>query len=129
MTRRLLDASTLFSIACGDSGALARLGGFAPGDLAVSALSYGELLSAAAAGDDPRFAENVGLIAQNFDILPFDRAVAERYGDLLRNIGPKRRRAFDRMVAAQALAFGLKLVTLTPQEFEDIPGLDVESWV
>jgi predicted nucleic acid-binding protein len=34
----------------------------------------------------------------------------------------------DRMIAAQAIAEGRRLVTLAPQDFSDLPGLSLENW-
>lgn len=129
MARFLLDATVVFAAASGQTAALDRLSRLAIGDVAIPAIVYGELLAAAAAaGKDVRLAENVALLGQNMDIIPFDRSAAEAYGRLLRRIEPKRRRALDRMAAAQAIASGLTLVTLAPQDFSDIRGLALESW-
>jgi tRNA(fMet)-specific endonuclease VapC len=129
MTRYLLDATTLFAAASGDSATLSRLGRLSIGDVAVSAVVYSELLGAAAVEDkNPRLAENLALIAQNIDVLPFDRKAAEAYGRLLGAVAPKRRRMLDRLAAAHAIAEGRTLVTLTPQEFAGLPGLALEAW-
>lgn len=129
MARYLLDATTLFAAVSGDSATLAKLARLPIGAVAISAIAYGELLTAAAgAGRNPRLSENLALIAQNLDILPFDRKAADAYGALLRKIEPKRRRMLDRMVAAQAVAEGRTLVTIAPQDFSDLPGLTLESW-
>ncbi len=125
----LLDATTLFAAACGETATLARLSRLAIGDVAIPALVYAELLGAAAgAAKNPRLAENLALISENLDILPFDRRAAEAYEALLRKIEPKRRRTLDRLTAAQALAEGRTLVTLSPEDFADLPGLSLESW-
>ncbi len=127
--RLLLDATTLFAAASGETATLARLSRLPIGDVAVPAIVYSELLGAAAAlGKNPRLSENLALIAQNVDILPFDRKAAEAYGAMLRKVDPKRRRMLDRMTAAQAIAEGLALATCAPQDFSEIPGLQIEPW-
>lgn len=129
MPRYLLDATVVFAAASGEAATLAKLARLPIGDVAISAIVYSELLGAtAAAGRNPRLADNLTLIAQNLDILPFDRQAAESYGALLRKIEPKRRRMLDRLSAAHALAEGRTLVTLSPQDFADLPGLSLESW-
>ena len=75
-----------------------------------------------------RLAENIALLAENLDVLPFDRGAADAYGALLRKVDPKRRRTLDRMIAAQALDLGLTLVVANSEDFDDIPGLTVEKW-
>ena len=83
---------------------------------------------AAAPAKDRRLAENLDLISETIDILPFDHAAATAYGQLLHELEPKRRRVLDRMVAAQARALGRSLVTLIAADFEDIRGLTIEDW-
>lgn len=130
MTRRyLLDATVLFAAASGEAATLSRLSRLSIRDVAVSAIVYGELLAASAAqGKNARLEENLTLIGRNVDILPFDRPAAEAFGALLRKVAPKRRRALDRMVAAQAIAEARVLVTLAPEDFADVPGLQIEGW-
>jgi tRNA(fMet)-specific endonuclease VapC len=130
MTCYLLDATVVFAAACGEAATLSRLSRLSIADVAIPALVYAELLGAAAAagGDNPRLAENLALIAENLDILPFDRRAADAYEAWLRVIEPKRRRMLDRLTAAQALAEGRTLATLRPDEFADLPGLSLESW-
>jgi tRNA(fMet)-specific endonuclease VapC len=55
--------------------------------------------------------------------LPFDQKAAMIYGTL-----PFKRSRFDRLIAAQALAAGLILVTNNEPDFADVPGLVVENW-
>jgi tRNA(fMet)-specific endonuclease VapC len=130
VTRRyLLDATVVFAAASGEMATLAKLSRLSVGEVAISAIVYGELLAGvAAAGKDQRLAENIALIAENLEILAFDRTAAETYGQVLRDVEHKRRRVLDRMCAAQALALGLTLITLAPHDFSDIPGLQVEAW-
>ena len=122
----LLDASVTFALACGERLTLNKLARLQADTTALSAVVWSELLSAAQ--DDPRLMKNLDLLRQNLDILPFDLASAQSYGKLLLQLTPKRRRVLDRMVAAQALELGARLITLTPDIFSDIPGLTVEDW-
>ena len=122
----LLDASVTFALACGERLTLNKLARLQADTTALSAVVWSELLSAAQ--DDPRLMKNLDLLRQNLDILPFDLASAQSYGKLLLQLTPKRRRVLDRMVAAQALELGARLITLMPDIFSDIPGLTVEDW-
>ena len=122
----LLDASVTFAVACGERLTLNKLARLETDTTALSAIVWSELL--AAAEDDARLMKNLDLLRQNLDILPFDLASAQSYGKLLLQLTPKRRRVLDRMVAAQALELGARLITLTPDIFSDIPGLTVEDW-
>jgi tRNA(fMet)-specific endonuclease VapC len=40
----------------------------------------------------------------------------------------RRRDAFDRLIAAHAVAVGATLVTNNVADFQDYPGLRVENW-
>jgi tRNA(fMet)-specific endonuclease VapC len=126
MARYLLDTNVVIAAALGLPGVLDRLSALEIGDVAISAISLAEAL--AGAENDRRIAENIALLAETLDVLPFDQAAAEAYGALLRRVEPKRRRMLDRMLAAQALGLGLTLVAANTEDFDDIPGLTVEKW-
>jgi tRNA(fMet)-specific endonuclease VapC len=129
VTRYLLDASVVFAIVLGEHATLARLGRLDVADVAIPSLVWSEVLAADEMNAaDPRRAENLALLGETIDILPFDRAAAELYARMMRRLSPKRRRVLDRMTAAQARAHGFTLVTLAPRDFADIPGLTVEDW-
>jgi len=126
MARYLLDTNVVIAAALGLPGVLDRLSALEIGDVAISAISLAEAL--AGAENNGRIAENIALLAETLDVLPFDQAAAEAYGALLRKVEPKRRRMLDRMIAAQALGGGLTLVAANTEDFDDIPRLTVEKW-
>ncbi len=129
MARYLLNTNAAIAIILGAPGALDKLRKLPVGDVMLSALSFSELLAGAAAGGpDARLHENLALISDNIDILPFDRAAAESYGHIVKRLDGKRRRTLDRMVAAQAVALGVTLASTSVDDFEDIPGLKIEIW-
>lgn len=129
MARYLLDTNIVMAAALGLPGVLERLAALDIDEVAISAISLGETLAGAAGVEkDSRLAENIALITENIDILPFDRAATAAYGRLMRKLDPKRRRVLDRMIAAQALDLGLTLIAANNDDFDDIPGLVVEKW-
>ena len=129
MARYLLDTNIVIAAANGLPGVLDRLSALEIGDVAISAISLAETMGRAGGAEHHRrLAENVALIAENIDVLPFDRAAAAAYGALLSKVDQKRRRTLDRMIAAQALDLGLTLVAANTDDFDDIPGLTVEKW-
>ena len=91
-------------------------------EIAVSSISYGEVML----GLTPDTL--VWSAAQTFfdlaEVLPFDRDAARAYARL-----PLRRRGFDRLIAAHALAINATLITNNPRDFADIPDLRVENWL
>jgi predicted nucleic acid-binding protein len=61
-------------------------------------------------------------------VLPFTADEARAYGEIVRAGRHDRRRVLDRMIAAQAIAAGLRLVTMNGRDFRDIAGLELEIW-
>jgi tRNA(fMet)-specific endonuclease VapC len=67
-------------------------------------------------------------ILQSVPVLAFDAATVETYGQIIAQIGWARRKDFDRLIGAHALATGCTLVTANASDFADIPGLSLKSW-
>jgi tRNA(fMet)-specific endonuclease VapC len=97
--------------------------------VAVSAIVAHELFYGAF--KSRRAAENVALIdALQFEVIEFDREDARQAGEVRAllaacggTIGP-----FDVLIAGQALARNLTLVTHNTGEFGRVPGLAIEDW-
>jgi tRNA(fMet)-specific endonuclease VapC len=67
-------------------------------------------------------------LLRNIQILPFDEAAAEAYGQIIALCGWVKGRDFDRMIAAHAMSARAVLVTNNAADFLDIPNLAVENW-
>jgi tRNA(fMet)-specific endonuclease VapC len=67
-------------------------------------------------------------LLQRLEVLAFETDTALAYGRIVAASGFSRTRILDRMIAAQAIAAGAILLTLNPDDFRDIPGLQVEDW-
>lgn len=102
-------------------------------DIALCSVVLGELFYGAYHSGPANQSANLALIGQlraRFSSVPFDDQAAEHYG-LVREhlaslgapIGPN-----DLMIAACALARGLKVVTHNTTEFSRVPGLALEDW-
>lgn len=61
-------------------------------------------------------------------VVAFDAAAAQAYGGIVAAAGYSRRKLLDRMIAAQALVHRAVLVTLNPDDFRDIPALQIRAW-
>lgn len=68
------------------------------------------------------------VLLADIPILPFGEAAAVAYGRIIAQRGWSRRRDFDRMIAAHALATASILVTNNQADFRDIPGLTLANW-
>ena len=67
-------------------------------------------------------------ILQTVQSLDVDAATAEKYGAIVAAAGYSRRKVIDRLIAAQALLQDATLVTMTGDDFRDVPGLKLLVW-
>lgn len=93
---------------------------------ALSVVSLVEL-EAGAANDALRTALLARLI-ETILPLPFRAAEASAYGRIVAQLGYDRRKVLDRMIAAQALVAGRRLITINGRDFAGIEGLELEVW-
>lgn len=129
----LLDTCILSAAIRGEPRALLnRLAGLAANRLYLSALVLAELATGAELGT--RKASTLATVRDltvDMELLPFDadaamiyasiRAVLERKGNMIGQL--------DCLIAAQAVAHGLVLVTDNLREFKRVPGLQCENWM
>ncbi|MDO6413901.1 type II toxin-antitoxin system VapC family toxin [Sphingomonas sp. BIUV-7] len=125
----LLDTNVCIVFALGRSASLqARMNASAPGTLAMSAVTFGELAVGAKNSADPQGDKRrLAALSRFVLVQPFDRAAGEAYGSIART-GSFRRGSFDRLIGAHASALGLILATNNERDFADIPGLKIENW-
>ena len=128
--RYLLDANTVIALVNDTISKTARRARQErPGDVAVSAIVAHELFYGAF--KSRRAAQNVALInTLLFIVLEFDKEDAKEAGKvraLLASrgtpIGP-----YDVLIAGQAVARDMILITHNTQEFARVPGLRFEDW-
>ena len=118
----MLDANAFILLLTGHSTIVARISQCDDGDIALSAISFGEVALGSLRGRPPT-PEIVDRVVSRFAILEFDEAAARCYARMA-----LRRASFDRLIGAHALAAGLTLVTANIGDFSDISGLLVEDW-
>jgi tRNA(fMet)-specific endonuclease VapC len=127
----LLDTDTCIGVLRHRPGMVQRLSRMAPTDCAISMVTVYELFCGIAKAQDPaKERQKVDRFISAVIELPLDRASAEaaariraeleRQGNL---IGP-----YDLLIAGQALAGGLTLVTNNVGEFRRVSGLNLQSW-
>jgi tRNA(fMet)-specific endonuclease VapC len=125
----LLDSTVVIALLRGDQTLIQRIQTYAPGDLAMPSIVAHELFYGA--HKSRRAQTNLALIeALQLPVLEFDWEDARRGGELRAHlaaggtpIGP-----YDVLIAGQALARDLILVTHNGREFQRVPGLMVEDW-
>lgn len=126
----LLDANVVIALLKGqDSPVAQRARRHKPGDVGISAIVAHELFYGAF--KSKRSGQNVALIdGLQFEVLDFDKEDAREAGELRAAlaaqgtpIGP-----YDVLIAGQARARGMILVTRNTSEFGRVPGLRIEDW-
>ena len=130
MTRYLLDANAVIALLNNTTSTAARRARREkPSDLAIPSIVAHELFYGAF--KSRRAAHNVALIDRlQFSIVEFDKEDARQAGAIRASlavrgtpIGP-----YDVLIAGQAVARNLILVTHNTQEFGRVPGLRFEDW-
>lgn len=128
--RYLLDANAVIALLNDTTSKAARRARRQkPGDMAISAIVVHELFYGAFKSQ--RSERNVALVdALRFVVLEFDKEDARQSGEIRAllagrgtSIGP-----YDVLIAGQAIARNLTLVTHNTDEFRRVPGLRIEDW-
>jgi len=127
----LLDTDTCIGVLRQRPGMVQRLSQIAPTDCAVSMVTVYELFCGLAKAQDPaKERQKVERFVSAIIELPLDRAGAEAAATIRAGlerqgtpIGP-----YDLLIAGQAVAGGLTLVTNNIREFQRVGGLKLESW-
>ncbi|MBB5705266.1 tRNA(fMet)-specific endonuclease VapC [Sphingopyxis panaciterrulae] len=99
-----------------------RLTACAPGDVAISAISFAEIALGSEQGRPP-LPEVLEAFLAAIPLVPFDESAARAYSKL-----PFRRARFDRLLAAHALSLDVVVITNNEGDFADVPGLRIENW-
>lgn len=132
MTFRLLDTNAVISLVARRSEPLLqRVEASEPGSLAVSSVVAHELYFGAYRSERVAYnLETLRLLFTDLAILDFDREDARVAGEIRAEL--KRRGTpigpYDTLIAGQAKARGLTLVTNNTGEFSRIAGLRIEDW-
>ena len=127
--RYLLDANAVIALLNDTTSPIARrIRRYAPRDVGVSAVViqkyYGAFKS-------QRVDKNVARVdALQFPVLEFDQEDARRAGEVRAHLASKGTPIgpYDVLIAGQAKARKLTLVTHNTTEFQRVPGLKVEDW-
>jgi tRNA(fMet)-specific endonuclease VapC len=128
--RYLLDANAVIALLNDTTSPIARrIRRFAPRDFGVSAVVIHELYYGAFKSQ--RVEQNVARVdALQFSVLEFDEADAREAGQIRAQLASKGTPIgpYDVLIAGQAKARELTLVTHNTTEFERVLGLKVEDW-
>lgn len=111
---------------------LKRMEMLQPGELAMSAITFAELMNGAKKSQqiDANVAK-LNELAELLKICPSDQKAAISYGDVRSTLEKKGEiiGSNDLLIAAHALSLDLILVTNNEKEFNRVDGLKIENWV
>ena len=127
--RFLLDTNAVIGLLGGNAGVLAGVRRHAPQDFGIPAVAAHEMFYGAYRST--RQTQNLALLdGLRLAVLEFDKEDARQAGEIRAllaaagiPIGP-----YDVLIAGQAVARGLVLVTHNVGEFSRVAGLQVEDW-
>jgi len=129
--RYLLDTNTCIAVMRNHPKVVLRMAALSAGDCAISTITGYELFTGVEKCSQPaKERAKVELLLKTVYEVPFEsgaareaariRAILESQGQ---PIGP-----YDVLLAGQALALSLILVTANTKEFSRVPGLSLEDW-
>ena len=127
--RYLLDSNAVIGLLAGNPSLTRRIRQHAPRDFGVSAIATHELFFGAYKSE--RKAQNVNVVEElQFEVVEFDQDDARQAGAIRaalkatgKPIGP-----YDVLIAGQAQARDLILITRNTGEFSRVNGLRIEDW-
>ncbi len=101
------------------------------GDVVMSAITLAELEFGVECSGASRKRNQAALdsLLEDIPVLPFDREAARAYGPVRAAYRSRNKDALDKLIAAQALALDVTLVTNNEADFKGFGGLRVENWV
>jgi tRNA(fMet)-specific endonuclease VapC len=126
----LLDTNAVIGLLRGrPAGLVSRVSGHRQSDIGLSSLVAHELYYGAFHGDNTERLL-AGVDALPFATVPFEQADARASGRIRAELAAAGRSigAIDVLLAGQALARGLVMVTHNVREFARVAGLRVEDW-
>lgn len=96
--------------------------------LVMSIITQIELIGGLRGPDEILRRQRMDEMLKVVDVAPFRNDDAAAYGEIIRAVGFSRRKAMDRMIAAQAIVADAFLVTLNGADFREIPNLKLVEW-
>jgi len=131
-TRYMLDTNMCIYIAKHRPSEIrARFERLKPGQLVMSAITYGELYYGASKSSQQASAlAQLRELVQDVPVAELDSRASEAYGEIRAALEKEGRLIGnnDLWIGAHALALNLTLATNNEREFKRIPGLSLENW-
>ncbi len=125
----LLDANAVIGLLRNHPRMTARLRQFLPQDFGVPAVAAHELFYGAYKSQ--HIVQNLARVDDlQFEVLEFDREDARQAGEIRAELARAGTPigSYDVLIAGQAKARGLTLITHNTKEFSRVKGLQIEDW-
>ena len=130
--RFLLDTNIVSDLVRHPRGVVAnRIASVGERAVATSIIVAAELRYGAAKKGSARLTQQLNIVLDALNVLPFEAPADSFYGDVRaaqqraeQLIGPN-----DFLIAAQALALDMIVVTANESEFRRVKGLEIENWL
>ena|SRR3972149_2264415 len=124
----LVDSDLVIDHLAGEPQAVKLFAELVQDGIAVSIITYMEVLQGTLREPDPNAAQaKLDTFLQAAPVLPFSRSVAKRCASLRETLKRQKKRvrarALDLITAATALEYNLTLVTRNIEDYDDIPDL------
>ncbi len=111
---------------------VAHFDGCYEGDVVMSAVTLAELqYGVRCCSPETREQNEAALdkLLKKIPAVPFDGQAAKQYAEVRYATRKKKSDALDKLIAAQAVALNVVLVTNNEEDFRRYPGLKTENWV
>lgn len=100
------------------------------GDVVMSAITYAELQYGVSVAKEPaRESRNLQDLVALIPVLPLDMAAGIAYGPVRMATRERKTDHLDKLIAAQAIAAEVVLVTNNVRDLAAYPGLALENWL
>lgn len=131
MPAYLLDTDTVSYYFQQRGDVVARLTAHPPSALCISSLTLAELRHGASRVRSARLHAMIDEFIQSIAVSPFDRLAADHFGQVAAALTSRGVPigTIDTLLAAQAVAHKLVLVTNNTNHFSRVPGLRTENWL
>jgi tRNA(fMet)-specific endonuclease VapC len=131
VARYLLDTNTCIAVMRSHPTAVGRMAAIPPGECAISTITGYELYTGIEKCSQPaKERAKVDLLLRTVHQMAFESGAAKEAGRIRalleskgQSIGP-----YDVLLAGQAMAEAMILVTSNTREFSRVPGLTLEDW-
>lgn len=100
------------------------------GDVVMSAITYAELeYGVTVSKNSARERRNLAALVDDIPVVSFDAAAATAYGPVREATRDRKKDQLDKLIAANAVALNVTLVTNNERDFVVYPGLKIENWL